>query len=502
MLAQESERLVAQGISRRSFPRPLRFLFGLSRSTQSQAVTKHDIDEALQAVLTPTCPAPLVETVGQICVHILLTEGQDEPVGRIHFAVANRLDERYDRLSLSLAVQHYQYARQRFDAHSPDYGSAQVNEGIVRQRLVELGIAPVEHLQTAMQLYEQAAELLEAGSPDWGKARRNQAHALRRLGKATVAAFLVPLWKESPPVVEQVKVERGAIRRMTQTLLEANGKLTQETRAWRGGEEQAVPAAERQAARTQLTRLLDEMGVLLQPWAHYLDEWQPTELVLSPHFLLNLLPLHAATWKGKPLIEHLPVSYLPSPALAQEILQKCKPLNGEALLLGNPTQDLPGAEQEVQWVVRSLVKRGIQPHPFVREQATTGPSATLFHAACHSLLDFADFLRSGMELADRRLTALDVLTNIELKSAVLAYLGSCNSGQAVPGRTDELMALVRVFLYAGSPTVIATLWALNDGAGSTFADHFYKFWLGEKQPMAMAFQKAMQETRELHPQPL
>ena len=161
----------------------------------------------------------------------------------------------------------------------------------------------------------------------------------------------------------------------------------------------------------------------------------------------------------------------------------------------------------MQWVVRSLVKRGIQPHYFVREQATTGrvdthgPSATLFHAACHSLLDFADFLRSGMELADRRLTALDVLTKIELKSAVLAYLGSCNSGQAVPRRTDELMALVRVFLYAGSPTVIATLWALNDGAGSTFADHFYKFWLGEKQPMAMAFQKAMLETRELHPQP-
>jgi CHAT domain-containing protein len=247
------------------------------------------------------------------------------------------------------------------------------------------------------------------------------------------------------------------------------------------------------------------MGDLFQPWAHYLneDEWNPSELILSPHFLLNLLPLHAAMWKGKPLIEHLPVVYLPSPALSQEILKQSKPLAGEALLLGNPTLDLSEAEGEVKAIAEHLKTRKIRPYCYVRKQATTdrvdthGPTATLVHYAGHSLLDTVDFLRSGMELADRRLTAWDVTARLELKQAALVYLSSCDSGQAVAGRTDELMALVRVFLYAGSPTVIATLWPLNDGAGRTFAENFYKFWVKERHSMAVAFQKAMQETRTL-----
>jgi CHAT domain-containing protein len=96
-----------------------------------------------------------------------------------------------------------------------------------------------------------------------------------------------------------------------------------------------------------------------------------------------------------------------------------------------------------------------------------------------------------MELADRRLTAMDVMAKLELKRTALVYLGSCDSGRAVPGRTDELMALVRVFLYAGSPTVIASLWELHEGAGNTFADYFYNFWMSEGEPMAVAFQKAI-----------
>jgi CHAT domain-containing protein len=325
------------------------------------------------------------------------------------------------------------------------------------------------------------------------------------LDSGEVVVFLAPLWKESPPVVERVKVKPDAVYQMAVSLFGATGRLTPETRAWRGGEEREVSKEVRQAAHEQFAGLLDEMGVLVQPWGHYLneDEWNPSELILSPHFLLNLLPLHAAMWKGKPLIEHLPVVYLPSPALAQEIANQRKPLTGEALLLGNPTLDLSGAEGEVKAIAETLATRGIRPHRYVCEQATTdrvdiyGPTATVVHYAGHSLLDREDFLRSGMELYDRRLTALDVTANLELTRAALVYLSSCDSGMAVPGRTDELMALVRVFLYAGSPTVIATLWPLDDGAGRTFAEHFYKFWVKERHPMAVAFQKAMQKTREL-----
>ena len=326
------------------------------------------------------------------------------------------------------------------------------------------------------------------------------------LSEDEVAVFLVPLWEETVLVVERRKVARGTVRQMARALLEATGKLRQETRAGRGSETPTVSAEKRQAAHAQLARLLEEMGMLLAPWAHHLQVWQPTELILSPHFLLNLLPLHATMWQGKPLIEHYPVVYLPAPALAQEVLKQRKPLSGQALLLGNPTQDLPGAAAEVHWVATRLASRGIPSHTFIGEQATTdcvdahAPSAGLVHCACHSVLEVADFLQSGLELADRRLTGLEIMARLKLTNAALVYLSSCDSGHSRVGRTDELLALVRAFLYAGSPTVLATLWALDDGTGYSFATHFYKRWIGEEQPLAVAFQQAMVATRRLYAQ--
>jgi CHAT domain-containing protein len=209
------------------------------------------------------------------------------------------------------------------------------------------------------------------------------------------------------------------------------------------------------------------------------------------------------------LIEHFPIVYLPSPALAEDILNQSKPLTKEALLLGNPTGDLKQAEAEVREIAKQLKRKGFQsPDPPVTgSQATThcvytqAPSAAFIHFACHSFLEPTDFLRSGVELVDRRLTALDVSATLELKNAALVFLNSCDSGQALPGHTDELVALTRVFLYAGSPTILATLWALDDRVGRTFAEYFYKFWIDKEQPLAVAFQKAMRKTRVLYDHP-
>ncbi len=291
-------------------------------------------------------------------------------------------------------------------------------------------------------------------------------------------------------------------------LLEATGKLQAQIKSRRRQEEiPEVSVEECHEALRQLEQLPAAMTALLEPWAHHLERWQPSHLFFSPHFLLNLLPLHAVLWKGQPLNEYFPISYLPSAALAEEIVRRRKPIHGEALLLGNPTGDLRGAEAEVAWVKRSLEREQIDCRAFIRETATTNqmyahaPSASIIHSACHSSLDLDDFLESGLELADRKLRAFDVAGSLQLQQAALVYLGSCDSGRAMVGRTDELMALIRVFLYAGSPAVIATLWVLDDGAGSFFADHFYKFWIADKKPMTVAFQMAMKETRNHYKNP-
>src|SRR5213075_1946704 len=94
--------------------------------------------------------------------------------------------------------------------------------------------------------------------------------------------------------------------------------------------------------------LPDTLGELLAPVFEQLNHGgeQPTELIFAPHFLLNLLPLHAATWKGRPLIEQWPVSFLPSGALAAVIPRREPAPADSVLVLGNPTGDLNGAERE------------------------------------------------------------------------------------------------------------------------------------------------------------
>jgi CHAT domain-containing protein len=172
--------------------------------------------------------------------------------------------------------------------------------------------------------------------------------------------------------------------------------------------------------------------------------------------------------------------------------------------LGNPTGNLPWAATELEWVTGHLQERDVTVRPFKEAEAKTdrmfqwAPVSGVIHCAAHSGLDAVDFLRSGIELADRRLTVMDVTARLELKEALLVYLSSCDSAQARPGRTDELMALVRAFFYAGTPSALATLWAVRDGPAATFADLFYSYWLKQRLPLATAYQAAMVVTRQEH----
>jgi CHAT domain-containing protein/tetratricopeptide (TPR) repeat protein len=328
-----------------------------------------------------------------------------------------------------------------------------------------------------------------------------------------VRVFLSRLWEPGLPEIKRFDVPYGKVHQMALTLLECT--TSQSTRS-PGRAAHARSEQDQQDMADRFKQLLDELGqYLVEPWASSLEKWQPTEVILAPHYLVNLLPLHAATVGDKALIEHVPVVYLPAPHLASELVKRQKTgAMGEALVVGNPlTGDplidewmkLPGAKDEAQDVADRLRERGMHVHLLLGPEATTARvlehvrTASVVHVACHSLMDW-DFLRSGWELSDRRLTVLEVMSRLEVRGATLVYAGSCDSAQAVPGRTDELLAMVRGFFH-GSPTVVASLWGLNDAVGNVFADVFYKLWLQEDNRMSLAevFQKAMLATRASYP---
>ena len=318
------------------------------------------------------------------------------------------------------------------------------------------------------------------------------------LDMGDVLVFLAPLWNLDQLEIQRLSFPPGFVLKIAIDLL-AN-TTTDRTRA-------PAKIASRSPDQT-MASVLNVMSSLVEPWSDYLDKWQPTELIISPHSVLNLLPIHAATCRGVPLMEHVPVVYLPSSSLASALLQRHRQAFDTALLIGNPNADLENAEREVKQIRKQLVSIGAEVQCFYRERATTecvqkyAAEAGVVHLACHSEIDHADFLRSGFQLSDRRMTVLEIMSSVELRRASLVYLSSCDSARPVVGRTEELMALARSFLYAGSPTIIASLWPLHDETGCIFAEHFYYSLLSERVPLIRAFQTAMLRTREISPDPM
>jgi len=88
-------------------------------------------------------------------------------------------------------------------------------------------------------------------------------------------------------------------------------------------------------------------------------------------------------------------------------------------------------------------------------------------------------------------------------STTLVVLSACQTQKGEVSKGDEIVALNRAFLYAGTPSVIASLWSVNDESTSTLMKHFHAHLLSELSDVtkASALQKAQIETKKEYPHP-
>jgi hypothetical protein len=63
--------------------------------------------------------------------------------------------------------------------------------------------------------------------------------------------------------------------------------------------------------------------------------------------------------------------------------------------------------------------------------------------------------------------------NLQL-NARMAVLSSCRSGTGILRRGEGLMSLARGFFYAGCPSVVLTLWEVEDKTGTAIMKEFYR----------------------------
>lgn len=322
-----------------------------------------------------------------------------------------------------------------------------------------------------------------------------------------MTAFVMPLWEDVPPIIVGITLPGGGVRDLITGFLDCTTSPTD-------------PLALRPIE--DWNRLLRQIGdYLIVPLEHCLNSLKPDTLVIAPHKLLGMLPIHAAEWQGGPLVEKYAIAYLPSASLAEPIGRAHASLCPTALIVGAPSNDgtedplddrsrgLPYAAKEQQWVSELMTKAGIRVTRVTENDATTeavlhhADEAGIMHFACHSVTRWDDYLRSGLELTDRRLTPLDLSLGVNMSKTTLTYLNSCNSAESVLSDGDELFSLIRSFLYAGCPTVVAGLWEVLDQAGTDFAIAFYTRWLRERVPLLEAFRAAQLHIRDRynkHPQ--
>ncbi|MEV6280119.1 CHAT domain-containing protein [Nocardia sp. NPDC051832] len=246
--------------------------------------------------------------------------------------------------------------------------------------------------------------------------------------------------------------------------------------------------------RSTMVEVCEQVGATVFDALHSrLLELGATRVVLVPVGGLQFLPLHAAVVGTGPgqqfLIDDLTVEYTPSARVRtwakrrREGLQ----LTGQALVAGvgryQSHPPLHAVPDEV-----TLVAAALETTALLDEQASRKKilrqmrTATAIHLACHG----AQWALGGalfrlewsppavLHLHRLGLSFQDILLQ-DLRNARLVCLSACDTGLVDKGLPwDEFEGLVNVFLQAGAPAVVSSLWAVDDRSTALLMERFYR----------------------------
>jgi CHAT domain-containing protein len=278
----------------------------------------------------------------------------------------------------------------------------------------------------------------------------------------------------------------------------------------RTDDDQANPPSALQGNLAKLHQLL------IDPIAPDLPTDPNQRVIFLPQGELFLVPFAALTnAQGQYLIERHTIVTAPSIqtlALTHKQAQKAKAI-GRSVVIGDPTmpifegtalRPLPGARQEAIAIAKLL-----NTSPLLGEQATKAAvlaqiqSAHVIHFATHGLLDTVQGDMPGaIALApsgtDSGLLSASEIFDLKL-TAQLVVLSACDTGRGkITG--DGVVGLSRSLVAAGAPSVLVSLWAVDDGSTRYLMSEFYRH-LDQHPDKAQALRNAMLSTMKQYPNP-
>jgi CHAT domain-containing protein len=203
-----------------------------------------------------------------------------------------------------------------------------------------------------------------------------------------------------------------------------------------------------------------------------------------PDDCLSYFPFAAMNYRGKYIVEGFSIFHLPTAGMLGQVMAEKAPSGMRLLAVGDPnledeTLDLRHAVEEL----KQVRKRVGQTTVLLNDQASEANVGEL--AAGYDILHFSvrgQFhpdapLQSSLLLTpgagqDGALSALEIF-RLRYTGRVVVLSG-CDTLPEKDPEAKSFSALQRAFLHAGSPSVVSTLWFVNDRATARLLDLFYR----------------------------
>jgi hypothetical protein len=213
------------------------------------------------------------------------------------------------------------------------------------------------------------------------------------------------------------------------------------------------------------------------------DQIKTDKIYIVPHGILHYLPFQSLRYHSSYLIEKYQIGYIPSATALKYVLSKRKEKPVNLLAFGNPElnavqMQLPFAEKEVRDLekiypgAKILIGEAASEVSFKQHAGAHG----IVHVASHGEFNSNTPLLSCLRLSagngeDGRLETREVFgLNLD---AYLVTLSACNTAIGKLTKGDDVVGLTRAFIFAGTPSILGTIWSVNDESTSKFMNYFY-----------------------------
>lgn len=258
--------------------------------------------------------------------------------------------------------------------------------------------------------------------------------------------------------------------------------------------------AEAAAWRAVSAELFD---LLVRPWLAEVDARD--RLVFVPDKSLHALPFASLLDRrsGRYLIEEHEILIAPSATLYINALDREHRWSGapfsarHALVIGDPAFDagrfpllgrLSHAREEATRVallhgLAPLIGKAADRRSFLER----APGAEWIHFAGHSVIDPRNSLLSELVLArapgeESGAVAAHEIYQLDLRSTRLVILAACDTGPGYRPGSEGVSGFARAFFAAGAPTVVASLWKVDDETTGTLLYAFHRNLLVHPDP--------------------